>query len=100
MKVTVTAENYEELVNKLTIDFIVRNGVLQERLEKRQWMTKTEHIKYINEFDWDTMESLLPYMDKNKIVRFVEGSTYWNYFDQYLTNSELLMLLKNRGEKA
>ena len=100
MKVTVTADNYEEIVNKLTIDFIVRNGRLQERLEKREWMTQTEYFKYINEIDMDTMESLLPYIEKNKINMFEKGSTYWNYFDQYLTNSELLLLLTNKGKKA
>jgi len=99
MKVKVTAENYEEIVNKLTIDLIVKNGSLQERLEKREWMTQTELMNYFEQIDMDSMESLQPYLDKNKIDRFEKGSTYLNLFDQYTKLLELVMLLKNRGKK-
>ena len=100
MKTTITAENYEEIVNKLTIDFIIRNGTLQERVDKREWMTNTEFFNYFNDVDLDSMESLQPYVDKNKINRFEKGSTYMNFFDQYIKLMELLALLKNRGKKA
>ena len=100
MKVKVTAENYEEIVNKLTIDLIVKNGSLQERLEKREWMTQTELMNYFEKIDMDSMESLQLYVDKNKIDRFEVGSTYLNLFDQYTKILELVMLLKNRGKKA
>ena len=99
MKVTVTAENYEEIVNKLTIDFIIRNGRLQERLEKREWMGNTEYFNTFNSVDIDSMESVQTYVDKdtNKIEK---GSTYINFLDQYIKFMELLTLLKNKGKKA
>ena len=100
MKVTVTAENYEAIVNKLTIDFLLKNGRLQERLEKREWMSNTEYFNYFNQLDLDSFEALQPYVDKNKIDRFEKGSTYMNFFDQYVRLLELLSLLKNRGKKA
>ncbi len=55
MKVTVTDENYEEIVNKLTIELILRNGKLEERLEKRLWMTKTEFMNYFGSMDMDSL---------------------------------------------
>ena len=54
MMVIVTAENYEEIVNKLTLEFIKVNGKLVERLEKREWMTKTEFNNYFDNFDLDS----------------------------------------------
>ncbi|MEI6821604.1 MAG: hypothetical protein WCL51_06690 [Bacteroidota bacterium] len=100
MKVTITAENYEEIVNKLTIDFIVKNGRLQEKLEKRDWMSQYEFINYFEKVDMDSMEGLQKYIEKNKIDRFEKGSTYLNLFDQYGKMLEVLMLLKDRGKKA
>ena len=95
----VTKENYEEVVNKLTIDLILRNGKLKERLERREWMTKTEVDIYNNEMNYDLMMNLMEYTKVNNIEIFEKGSTYFNYFDQYLTLEETLALLKNRGKK-
>ena len=100
MKVKITAENYEEIVNKLTLDLILRNGKLEERLEKREWLTNTEFLNYFNDMDVDSIMALEPYAKKNEIERFEIGSTYMNLFDQYAKLIMSLMLLKNKGKKT
>ena len=93
----VTEENVEEIINKLTIDFILENGILRERLEKRDWMTKTDMIIYMEKMDMESMSGIFALIDKLDPNAMDDGSTLKNMLDQFKDYMEKLNRLSNRG---
>ncbi len=75
----ITHDNFEEVVNKFTVELILDNGSLKERLGEKQWISKREALKGFSRTKLNRLEQLIIFRETNNLGEIEKGSTYDNY---------------------
>ncbi len=94
----ITLENFETVVNDLTVKMMMENVKLKTRLETRKWMTKTEYMSYAMDLDIKSLNDIMDFMKLNDLGEFEEGTTPRNMMEQMGETMRLTHLLLKRGK--
>ena len=94
----ITLENYEQIINKYTVDIIIKNGILRERKSLRKWMSQKEYDNYVLMLDLKKYQILVEFLASNDLTNMDKGSTIDNLYTLLEENCDLAIFLKRKGK--
>jgi len=95
----ITRINFEETVNRITIEYVIEIGKIKERIEKCDWMSKEEIKDCFPFVDFKLMHEIVEFVKVHKKGNFNKGTTQGNMIDQFTEFMRLAKLLRYRGEE-
>ena len=78
----ITLDNFEALVNAITVELIIENGKLMERKRLKEWMQVKEFKRYSFSLNIQLINELMDFMDLHNLGKFEDGTTPRNMMDQ------------------
>ena len=92
----ITLENYETIINSITIVFIIENGKLLARKKAKEWMQKKEYIRYCTIMDIQSVNEMMNFLKKHNLTEYEEGTTARNMMESMGENMRLARFLYKR----
>ena len=95
----ITHSNFEDTVNRITLEYIFENGKIKERIEKCEWMSKEELKDCFPFVDFEILNEIVEFVKVHKNGNFSKGTTQGNMIDQFNEFMRLAKFLRYRGEE-
>ncbi len=88
-----THENFESIINAITVEMILANANFTDRLHKSQKMGDAESKETFLHINFDIQKAIIEFMHENNMDKYEEGTTTRNMmlqFGQYLKSLGML----------
>ena len=97
-EIVITLENIEAIINKVTVELIIENGILSERKRLKQWMQVKEFKRVSFSLNIQLINDLMDFIQENKLGEYEEGTTARNMMEELGKHVGLLHFLYKRGK--
>ena len=94
----INLENIEEIINKVTVELIIENGILSERKRLKEWMQVKEFKRYSLSMNIQLINDLMDFLKENNLDNYKDGTTARNMMEELGKNMGLVHFLYKRGK--